>query len=66
MLQVLNRYMWMVATIFDAVDLEHFHHFREFYRALLLYRLQSRGWHEISVDLRFAELENRVRLSSFL
>ena len=47
MLQVLNRYMWMVATILDAADLEQFHHFREFCWTLLLYRLQSRGWHEM-------------------
>lgn len=47
MLQVLNRYMWTVATILDAADLEHFHHFREFCQTLLLYRLQSRGWHEM-------------------
>lgn len=58
MLQVLNRYMSMVVTILDAADLEHFHHFGKCYRTLLLYILQTRGWHEISVDLRFAELEN--------
>ena len=56
--QVLNSYMWIVANILNSADLEHFHHHRKFSWAVLLYRFQSQGCHEISADLRFAELEN--------
>lgn len=48
--------MWIVVTILDRADLEHFHHRRQFCWIMLLYSSQSQGWHEILADLRFAEL----------
>ena len=29
--QVINRHMWLVATILNSSDIEHFHHHRTFY-----------------------------------
>lgn len=37
----ISGHMWSVAPILDSVDKERFHHHREFYWMVLLYR---RGW----------------------
>lgn len=34
--QVLNSHVWVMAAILDSIDIEHFHHFRNFYQIVLL------------------------------